>query len=93
MPRAVRFVVQKSDRKAVTLVLGGVCSGKSSWAQEYAARNERVAFIATAQAFDAEMAAKILRHQQERPAHWTTVEEPLHLALPSLTMKPITMFC
>jgi len=85
--------VQKSDRKAVTLVLGGVCSGKSSWAQEYAARNERVAFIATAQAFDAEMAAKILRHQQERPAHWTTVEEPLHLALPSLTMKPITMFC
>ena len=67
-------------RKTVTLVLGGVRSGKSRWAQEFAAKNERVAYVATAQAHDAEMREKIRRHQVERPRHWNTVEEPLELA-------------
>jgi adenosylcobinamide kinase/adenosylcobinamide-phosphate guanylyltransferase len=68
------------DRKSVTLVLGGVRSGKSRWAQELAAKSERVAYVATAQARDAEMRAKIRRHQEDRPAHWQTIEEPLELA-------------
>ena len=68
------------DRKTVTLVLGGVRSGKSRWAQEFAAKNQRVAYVATAQAHDAEMREKIRRHQIERPRHWQTVEEPLELA-------------
>ncbi len=68
------------DRKMVTLVLGGVRSGKSRWAQEFAAKNQRVAYVATAQAHDAEMQEKIRRHQVERPRHWHTVEEPLELA-------------
>jgi adenosylcobinamide kinase/adenosylcobinamide-phosphate guanylyltransferase len=68
------------DRKTVTLVLGGVRSGKSRWAQEFAAKNERVAYVATAQACDAEMQEKIRRHQVDRPSHWHTVEEPLELA-------------
>ena len=32
--------------------------------------------MATAQAGDADMAARIARHRAERPAHWRTVEEP-----------------
>jgi adenosylcobinamide kinase/adenosylcobinamide-phosphate guanylyltransferase len=68
------------DRKPVTLVLGGVRSGKSRWAQELAEKSERVAYVATAQARDAEMRAKILRHQEDRPTHWQTIEEPLELA-------------
>ena len=68
------------DRKTVTLVVGGVRSGKSRWAQELAAKNERVAYFATAQACDAEMREKIRRHQDDRPRHWHTVEEPLELA-------------
>lgn len=39
-----------------------------------------VTVIATGQAQDAEMAARIARHRAERPAGWRTVEEPLHLA-------------
>jgi adenosylcobinamide kinase / adenosylcobinamide-phosphate guanylyltransferase len=39
-----------------------------------------VTLIATAQARDAEMAARIARHRAERPAGWQTVEQPLHLA-------------
>ena len=70
----------EKDRRMVTLVLGGVRSGKSRWAQEFAAKNERVAYVATARAGDAEMREKIRRHQIERPRHWHTVEEPLELA-------------
>jgi adenosylcobinamide kinase/adenosylcobinamide-phosphate guanylyltransferase len=38
-----------------------------------------VRFIATAEALDDEMTARIARHREERPAGWTTVEEPLAL--------------
>jgi adenosylcobinamide kinase/adenosylcobinamide-phosphate guanylyltransferase len=34
--------------------------------------------VATAQAFDEEMRIRIDRHRQERPAHWRTLEAPLH---------------
>jgi adenosylcobinamide kinase/adenosylcobinamide-phosphate guanylyltransferase len=72
--------MQERDRKTVTLVLGGVRSGKSHWAQELAEKAERVAYVATAQACDAEMREKIRRHQEDRPKHWQTFEEPLELA-------------
>ena len=69
------------DRQAtsVLLVLGGVRSGKSRYAQRVAERSRRVTFVATAQGIDDEMRGKIARHQADRPAHWTTVEEPLAL--------------
>jgi len=71
--------MQETDRKTVTLVLGGVRSGKSRWAQELAAKAARVAYIATAQPLDAEMVEKVRRHREERPNHWRTFEEPLEL--------------
>jgi adenosylcobinamide kinase / adenosylcobinamide-phosphate guanylyltransferase len=66
--------------RSVTLVLGGVRSGKSRFAQKLAEKASSVAFVATAKAVDAEMEDKIRRHQQERPKHWRTLEEPLDLA-------------
>ncbi|NYF80050.1 bifunctional adenosylcobinamide kinase/adenosylcobinamide-phosphate guanylyltransferase [Granulicella arctica] len=66
---------------SVTLVLGGVRSGKSRFAQRIAERASRVTFVATAERrADAEMCAKIDRHRAERPKTWATIEEPLHLA-------------
>ncbi|TSA20686.1 MAG: bifunctional adenosylcobinamide kinase/adenosylcobinamide-phosphate guanylyltransferase [Betaproteobacteria bacterium] len=63
------------------LIIGGARSGKSRYAQGWAERGgAAVALIATGQARDAEMAARIARHQAERPAAWQTVEEPIHLA-------------
>lgn len=63
------------------LILGGARSGKSRYAQSHAeASGLPVTIIATGQARDAEMAARIARHQAERPASWVTLEEPLHLA-------------
>lgn len=65
----------------VTLIIGGVRSGKSRFAQRLAESAAHVLFVATAEARDdAEMRAKIERHQSERPSHWTTIEEPVELA-------------
>lgn len=67
-------------KKKVTLITGGGRSGKSSYALEMMKRYDRKVFIATAEAFDDEMAARISRHQTERDNVFTTIEEPLHLA-------------
>jgi adenosylcobinamide kinase / adenosylcobinamide-phosphate guanylyltransferase len=65
----------------ITLVLGGVRSGKSRYALQLAARVQRVTFLATAERReDEEMQRKIERHRAERPRHWTTIEEPLNLS-------------
>jgi len=72
--------MHETNRRTITLVLGGVRSGKSRFAIECAKRHERVTFLATAEASDEEMAAKIRRHRAERPAHWRTIEEQLDLA-------------
>jgi adenosylcobinamide kinase / adenosylcobinamide-phosphate guanylyltransferase len=62
------------------LLTGGARSGKSALAVALAERaGADVVFLATGQAGDGEMAARIARHRAERPAHWTTVEEPAHL--------------
>lgn len=63
---------------AFTFLLGGARSGKSQLAVQMAsAWTGPVVFVATATAGDEEMAARIRRHRAVRPAHWTTVEEPL----------------
>ena len=68
--------MQDIPRKAITLVLGGVRSGKSRFAQTLAARISSVAFVATAQPLDEEMHVKIQRHQAERPKEWRWTETP-----------------
>ena len=66
--------------KRLTLVLGGVRAGKSSYAQKLALEGGRVQFVATAEAGDQEMAERIQAHKNNRPADWDTLEEPLNLA-------------
>jgi adenosylcobinamide kinase / adenosylcobinamide-phosphate guanylyltransferase len=64
----------------LVLLVGGARSGKSTLALERARASGRdVVFVATGEAGDDEMAERIERHRRERPAHWTTVEEPLQL--------------
>ena len=68
-----------------TLVLGGARSGKSAFAQgsaeaKAAETGGRLVMIATAQAFDAEMAERIARHREDRGSAWTTLEAPMDIA-------------
>lgn len=68
----------------IELIVGGARSGKSVLAESRAREAEqagaRIIYIATAQAGDGEMRARIATHQSRRPAHWGLVEEPLRLA-------------
>jgi adenosylcobinamide kinase / adenosylcobinamide-phosphate guanylyltransferase len=63
----------------ITLVVGGARSGKSRYAQALAKTAGSVVFLATGQACDDEMRARIERHRAERPASWKTVEVPVDL--------------
>lgn len=61
----------------IVLVTGGARSGKSAFAEKYvAALPGPVAYIATAQALDGEMAVRVALHRSRRPAAWTTHEAP-----------------
>tara|TARA_R110000787_G_scaffold71794_11_gene159982 strand:- start:26267 stop:26770 length:504 start_codon:yes stop_codon:yes gene_type:complete len=63
-----------------TFILGGARSGKSARAQALAeAAGETRVYIATAEALDEEMVARIARHKADRGAGWRTAEAPLDL--------------
>ncbi|MBI2559532.1 MAG: bifunctional adenosylcobinamide kinase/adenosylcobinamide-phosphate guanylyltransferase, partial [Planctomycetes bacterium] len=61
----------------IIFVLGGARSGKSAFAVEIAKNYKRVAYIATAQALDDEMAERIRIHKASRPNGWQVIESPL----------------
>jgi adenosylcobinamide kinase / adenosylcobinamide-phosphate guanylyltransferase len=66
---------------SITLILGGARSGKSSHALWLAEETGKpVTYLATAQALDAEMSARIQKHRAERPVHWQTLEVPFGVA-------------
>jgi adenosyl cobinamide kinase/adenosyl cobinamide phosphate guanylyltransferase len=64
----------------LVLVTGGVRAGKSTWAQDEALRigGDAVTVVATAEAVDDEMRARIVAHRRERPPGWETLEAPAH---------------
>lgn len=64
----------------LTLVIGGARSGKSEYAESLIRRHDPPwYYIATAEALDTEMAARIAGHRGRRGSQWQTVEAPLEL--------------
>ncbi len=66
---------------SIHLVLGGIRSGKSAYAERVVADIagcHPVLYIATGIAIDTEMEERIQRHQQRRPQNWRTLEAPLN---------------
>jgi adenosylcobinamide kinase/adenosylcobinamide-phosphate guanylyltransferase len=73
----------------LTLVLGGARSGKSGYAQALIG-NRQAIYIATARRTrDREMSGRIARHRADRPASWTTIEEPEWVPRAVRTAAPV----
>ncbi len=65
----------------LTLLTGGVASGKSQLACDLAMTwDGPVVMVATGEPRDDEMTARIARHREERPDAWDVREAPLELA-------------
>ncbi len=68
------------EQSRLILISGGARSGKSRFAHQLAlSLGSNRLFVATAQAWDQEMKARISAHQDERGADFDTLEEPLDL--------------
>jgi len=63
----------------VTLITGGARSGKSMQALKLALPYRRKFFVATGEALDDEMTARIEFHRTTRPSDFQTVEEPVQV--------------
>ncbi|MDC2986244.1 bifunctional adenosylcobinamide kinase/adenosylcobinamide-phosphate guanylyltransferase, partial [Actinomycetota bacterium] len=93
-PRPSNSLKASSDQHRISetasniqLITGGARSGKSSAAARLAAATGApVTMLATATVGDAEMEARIARHQAERDKEWTTVEEPVQIDRALLTI-------
>ena len=63
----------------ITLITGGARSGKSMQALKLAFPYQRKFFVATGEALDDEMTARIEFHRTTRPPDFQTVEEPVNV--------------
>ncbi len=89
-----------SSVSKLTFVIGGARSGKSHYAEGLIAAlpppwEPPWAYIATADAGDEEMAARIAAHRARRAADWKTVEAPRDLAaaLAACGATPVLVDC
>ncbi len=74
----------------LTLILGGARSGKSDFAQALARKRggSAVLFVATAEARDDEMRARIQQHRAARPLEWSTLQAPRGVARALQSVAP-----
>jgi len=82
----------------ITLILGGARSGKSRHGEGLIEKLAPPwAYIATAQALDAEMTTRIAEHQSRRGRNWSTIEAPLELTQALLDVeqssRPVLVDC
>jgi len=85
----------RPEGQRCSFVLGGARSGKSRFAEALVtAQAGPWTYVATAQAFDDEMRARIALHRERRAEGWITVEAPLDLPEAILaSRRPVLVDC
>lgn len=74
------MALTRADAK-ITLILGGARSGKSRLAEDLAQKHDgKLVYIATAEAWDDEMRARIAEHKARRGDRWHDIEAPIAIA-------------
>nr|WP_321451786.1 bifunctional adenosylcobinamide kinase/adenosylcobinamide-phosphate guanylyltransferase [uncultured Carboxylicivirga sp.] len=80
--------------KKIILITGGQRSGKSSYAQNIALElSPNPVYLATSRIWDEEHKQRILRHQADRGAEWTNIEEEKQLSKHNLEGRVILIDC
>ena len=78
----------------IILITGGQRSGKSSYAQKLALKlSPNPVYLATSRVWDDEHRQRILRHQAERGAQWTNLEEEKTLSKQSVENRVVVIDC
>ena len=77
----VTNIAIESLEGSLTLILGGVRSGKSRFGEQLARSlgSTEVAYVATAENRDEEMRRRVEKHREQRSKGWTTYEVPMGL--------------
>ena len=86
--------MQAPDRTRTFLVIGGVRSGKSRFAQRLALHLAKdPIYLATSRVYDDDHRRRIERHRAERGPEWTTVEEPIEIGTAPLAGRVAVVDC
>lgn len=78
----------------ITFITGGARSGKSSFAQQMAeSASPAPVYLATARVWDEDFRKRIERHQNDRGAHWTNIEEEKNLSGCAVEGQTVLLDC
>lgn len=94
-----RYLDPKNDlvftrMKHITLITGGMRSGKSSYAERLAlSLSDNPVYLATSRVWDQEYKDRILRHQANRGAQWTNIEEEKTISRLDLNERVVLIDC
>ena len=81
-------------KKHIVLVTGGQRSGKSRYAQKLAlSLTDNPVYLATSRVWDEEFRQRVLRHQADRGAEWTNIEEDKYLSGYDLGGRIVVIDC
>ena len=81
-------------KRKLILVTGGQRSGKSRYAQELALHlSDNPVYLATSRVWDEEFKERVKRHQQDRGAQWTNLEEEKFISKCDVRGRVVVIDC
>ena len=81
-------------KRKLILVTGGQRSGKSRYAQELALHlSDNTVYLATSRVWDEEFKERVKRHQQDRGAQWTNLEEEKFISKCDVRGRVVVIDC